>query len=300
MSTRLDNIINNSHSLQDRLLNAKTKARRQAAWAKGHCFVSTETGEIMTKQDGERLTVADVSRSWYLKSGGRNNARLIVERLKKTLLHPANVAKFRPKFVTLTFRNAVASWIAERAIQKFLNAVRTWAKREGVNSLAYFWTGEVQMKNERGALHYHIVFLGLPFIPKWQWRKWWRFGFIDTRAVDDLGRVFKYLAKYLWKWGKMAEDADELPDWWYYFSRDMFSKRRYGFSNWFRLPVAKRIPGWLRDQLQKDNHLDSCVKATRAVGGGWHLEFHDLEHGERFEFDVASTFRLIESDLGNA
>lgn len=150
------------------------------------------------------------------------------------------------------------------------------------------------MKNERGALHYHIVFLGLPFIPKWQWRKWWRFGFIDARAVDDLGRVFKYLAKYLWKWGRMAEDAEELPDWWYYFSRDMFSKRRYGFSNWFRLPIAKRIPGWLRDKLHKENQLDCCAKARRAVGGGWHLEFHDLKLGEQFTLDVASTWRVVD------
>lgn len=292
MSTRLDNIINNSHSLKGKLLNAKTKARQQAAWAKGHFFVSRETGEILTKKDGERLAVADVSRSWYLKSGGRNNARIVVERLKKSLLHPSDVARFRPKFVTLTFRNTVTSWVAERAVQKFLNAVRTWAKREGIDALAYFWTAEVQMKNQRGALHYHIVFLGLPFVPKWQWRKWWRFGWIDARAVDDLGRVFKYLAKYLWKWGKMAEDADELPDWWYYFSRDMFSKRRYGFSNWYRLPIVRRIPGWLRDALQSKGQLERCSHAARAVGGGWDLQFEGTEEGGDLLVHFRSPFQI--------
>lgn len=295
MSTRLDNITNNSHS--DKLKHAKLKIARQVAWAKGHSFVNVDTGEILTKEDGEKLTVADVSRSWYIKSGGRNNARIIVERLKKTMLHPSDVAEYRPKFVTLTFRDTMESWKAERALQKFLNAVRTWAKREGVNSLAYFWTGEVQ---ERGALHYHIIFLGLPFIPKWQWRTWWRYGFIDARAVDDLGRVFKYLAKYLWKWGKMAEDADKLPDWWFYFSRDMYSKRRYGFSTWYRLAVAKRVPAWLRKDMESMGLMDSCVKASRVLGGGWHLEFHDVEHNEDFQFDVSSCFRVIESPPNGA
>lgn len=287
---RLDNIINNSHELKERLLNAQVGAKRQVEWANSHFFVSSETGEVLMKEDGERLTAADVSRSWYLKSGGRNNARVIVERLKKTLDHSADVASHRPKFVTLTFRDALPSWEIERAIQKFLNAVRTWAKRRGIDTLAYFWTAEVQ---ERGALHYHIIFLGLPFIPKKQWRTWWQFGFIDARAVDDLGRVFKYLAKYLWKWGKMAEDAERLPEWWYYFS--VFAKRRYGFSNWFRLPLARRVPAWLRNKMLESNSLDRCVKAERAAGGGWHLEFYDLEHNKHFSLDFPSPYRIVAS-----
>jgi hypothetical protein len=260
-------------------------------------MVNADTGELVTDKEGKVLTLADMSKSWYSFKGSRNNAHQIVKRLQKAYQFECDLKKFRPKFITLTFADTVESWQAERAIQKFLNALRTWAKRKcGVKILVYFWTSEVQ---ERGALHYHILVLGAPYISKAQISAWWRYGFVDIRAVDDIGRAFKYLAKYLWKWGKiwdtlevLDDEVAALPVWWFLFS--VYSKRRYGFSKWFQLSAIERIPRWVRQDLAQVGFLDILRKASRAAGGGWRLEFVDDDVGETFAYVVSSPYKVVE------
>lgn len=270
--------------------DARERAKRNNAWAESHGMVNPQTGEIVSNQEGEKLTLAQMSKSWYSEQGARNSAFSIVKRMQRVNDFQCDLKKYRPKFITLTFADVFESWEKERTIQKFVDGVRHWAKRQGANQLAYCWTAEVQMKNGRGALHYHILLLGLPFIPKEQLAEWWPYGFIDARAVDDLGRAFKYLAKYLWKWGKEAADPDTLPDWWFLFS--VHSKRRYGFSKFFTLPPAKRVPRWLKEILQACGALDDLVKAGREQGGGW-LVVVDRPNGQvPIHFD--SPFQVVE------
>ena len=247
----------------------RVKCKQNNAWAAARRIVHSETGEILESQEGKPLTMADISKTWYSEQGGKNNARYIVKRLRRLNQYKCDLKKFRPKFITLTFAELDDSWLAEKAVIKFLDAVRHFAKRHGVSNLAYFWSGEVQ---ERGALHYHILILGLPFLTESQIKEWWRHGFFDVRAVDDLGRAFKYVAKYLWKWGKLATNVDDLPDWWFYFS--IFSKRRYGFSKFFTLPPIERVPKWLRETVSDAALSEIISKARPAIGGGWDLEFN--------------------------
>ncbi len=310
-SSRLDNIQNKSdkseqpveqgqaffESVSLNVLEQRTKARRNNAWAKSRVMVNLDTGESVTDKEGNTLTLADMSKSWYLAEGVRNNTYQMVNRLQKAHSFKCDLKRFRPKFITLTFAGIVESWQAERAIQKFLDALRHWAKRCGVKVLAYFWTSEVQ---ERGALHYHILVLGAPFLTKKLLASWWSHGFSDVRAVDDIGRAFKYLAKYLWKWGKIWDtlkvlENDEvaaLPPWWFLFS--VFSKRRYGFSKWFQRPAIERIPRWLRNEIEDIGFLDLLVKASRAVGGGWRLEFAGDDVGETLSVIVSSPYKVVE------
>jgi hypothetical protein len=314
-STRLDNIENKSDEfygtvvkvkrkgkefkmpVSEHVLNVQGRAKHNNEWAKSRTFVNQDTGEVLTDEDGNALSLLSCSRSWYSRKGARNNARAIVHRLAKAM----NI-KFdevcRPKFITLTFRDSVAGWFAERAIQKFLDAVRHWAKKQRVEVAPYFWSAEIQ---ERGALHYHLLIFGLPYLPKEQVIKWWPYGFVDIRAVDDTGRAFKYLAKYLWKWGKtwdMVEDlASEtdiygLPAWWFLFS--VFSKRRYGFSKWFSFSGFERLPQWLqRDVVEFGLAPVDVVKAGRKEGGGWllHIRFGDDLVSEIF---VDSLYKIVE------
>lgn len=281
---------NNSHTFfeshQRLISDSRNRAKRNNAWASSRGMVNRETGEILQDQEGNTLTLSHMSKSWYSEQGARNNAFAIVKRLQKTFAFPSD-KRFRPKFITLTFQDVNESWRAEKAIQKFLNAMRTWAKRQGVELLAYFWTGEVQ---ERGALHYHILVLGLPFIRKEQIAAWWKFGFVDVRAVDDTGRAFKYLAKYLWKWGKSAGEPDTLPDWWFLFTP--FHKRRYGFSKWFAFPPAERLPSWLKKGFQETGLLEHLQKASRAEGGGW-LVLFERPYG-KVELWFESPFQVLE------
>jgi hypothetical protein len=257
---------------------ARKNAKRNRAWASSRRMVNRETGEIISDKEGNPLTLADMTKSWYSKKGSRNNAFHVVERCKKAFSFECDLKRFRPKFISLTWRgDAADSWQAERAIQKFLDDLRHWLKRLGIKSYAYFWSAEVQMKNARGALHYHILVLGAPFISKKLLRTWWTHGFSDIQARDDLGRAFKYTAKYIWKWGKIWDELDipegdeiaALPEWWFLFS--VFSKRRYGFSKWFTLPPIERMPRWLKESLQGLCALEDVQKANRAVGGGWDI-----------------------------
>ncbi len=285
----------------NKILDARTKAKRNNAWAKSRRMVNQLTGEIVCDKEGNPLTLADMSKSWNSKKGGRNNAFSIVKRLQKAHSFECDLQAFRPKFITLTFADTVESWEAERTIQKFVDALRHWAKRQGVKQLAYFWTSEVQMKNERGALHYHILVLGLPYIAKAQIESWWSFGFVDVRMIDDIGRAFKYLAKYLWKWGKILDDAEilendevaALPAWWFLFS--IYSKRRYGFSKWFTLAPTERMPRWVKESLGGLCNLDEVQKASRAVGGGWDIVAQSSTLGDVLvKFHLASPFQIAE------
>lgn len=135
-----------------------------------------------------------------------------------------------------------------------------------------------------------MLLLGIPFASKAQWEAWWPHGFIDARAVDDIGRAFKYLAKYLWKWGHLADEPEKLPDWWFLFS--VYSKRRYGFSKWFTLPPVERIPRWLKDILKECGALDELEKAGRAKGGGWYVRVQRAEYGIDLRFP--SPFKVLE------
>jgi len=242
----------------------RVKCKQNNAWAAARCVVNVNSGEVLQSRQGESLTLADISKTWYSEQGAKNNARSIVKRLRRLNDYKCDLKKYRPKFITLTFAEVQESWFVEKALAKFLDAVRHFAKRRGVSNLAYFWSAEVQA---RGALHYHILILGLPYLDDAQIKQWWSHGFFDIRAVDDLGRAFRYVAKYLWKWGKEAGDPDDLPDWWFYFS--IFSKRRYGFSKFFTLPLLDRVPRWLRDFAL----IEIVSKAKPSLGGGWDLEF---------------------------
>jgi hypothetical protein len=314
-SSRLDNLENKSDKgikareqgrafferVSLKILEKRYQARRNNAWAKSRAMVNPDTGEFVTDKEGNVLTLADMSKPWYSKKGSRNNAYHVVERCKRAFLFNCDVKRFRPKFITLTWAgDPEKSWTAERAIQKFLDDLRHWLKRQGITSYAYFWAAEPQMENERGALHYHVLVLGAPFISKKTLCGWWSHGFVDIQARDDIGRAFKYTAKYLWKWGKIWDTLDvleddevaALPSWWFLFS--VFSKRRYGFSKWFQLPTIERIPRWIRNELGEIGFLDLLLKASRAVGGGWRLEFAGDDVGETLSVIVRSPYQVVE------
>ena len=272
------------------IAEARSRAKRNNEWMRARGMVNEATGEILQDKEGENLSLEKMSKSWYVETGARNNAFSVVKRSKKIFAHDADVKKYRPKFISLTFADVETSWRQQNAVVEFLDNLRKYAKKQGGKDLAYFWVAEVQMKNGRGALHYHILILGCPYLPKKKIESWWSYGFSDVRVVDDIGRGFKYLAKYLWKWGKESGDPDTLPDWWFLFN--IWHKRRYGFSKWFALSPAERVPRWLKEYLQELGMLEHLQKAGRAEGGGW-LVLVNLE-GDEMEIRFASPFKILE------
>lgn len=244
--------------------------QKQVEWLSGRRCVNQETGEVVSKPDGTPCTLADCSRSWYVGAGVDRNVRVVARRSARAAKHPADVTVFRPKLITLTFRDVKESWEIKGAVSKFTNTLMHWAKRNGGESPAYFWVDEVQMKTERGAAHFHVLVLGVPFLAKSLIESWWAHGFVDVRAVDNAGRGLSYLAKYMWKWADVDVKLESLPDWWFYYS--IFHKRRFGFSRWFAFAPAERIPVWLKETLEGMKMLDGLSRASRMVGGGWLCE----------------------------
>jgi len=247
----------------DRIRRARARANYRTQWCSSRGLANQE-GELLLDGDNRPMTLLDISNSWYDAEGLRNNVRAIRHRCEKALHHGGDVRHLRPKLITLTFRDATESWENQEAIQHFTDTLRTYSKRHGCCSMAYFWIAEVQQA--RRALHYHIMVLGSPFLPKERLVSWWPHGFVDARVCDSVGRCLEYMLKELQEMLDAAKHNGGFPDWWYLFS--VFRKRRYGFSAWFRLPLVDRIPAWLRKTLACSEEL---VAATRAKGGGWNL-----------------------------
>ena len=101
--------------------------------------------------------------------------------------------------VTLTYRG-VDDW-RPRHVADYLAAVRKWHKRLTGNALRYVWVGETQ---ERGALHYHVIFW-LPrgvTMPKADKRGWWPHGMSNTlKATSPVAYLVSYAKKLASKKG---------------------------------------------------------------------------------------------------
>lgn len=242
-------------SVQSRLAAARVRAGRNVAWAEGHSLVRRSTGEVVG-------TIDIFSRSWYSLSGRRNVGRSITSRLTKGHARGVGGVVERPKFLTLTFRDVSDSWLQSGALSGFLDAVRHYVKRHG-GHFECFWCAEVQ---SRGALHYHLLLFGVPFLSRSLVSSWWTWGFFDLRAVDDVGRGVKYLLKYLWKSVRDDKGVEMMTDSEFAFSA--FHKRHYGFSKGFQSEPAERGPAWLRDWVTSLG-MGEIKWVKRREGGGW-------------------------------
>lgn len=106
---------------------------------------------------------------------------------------------YMPVFITFTFSENVTD--LDLANQKFKNFIKrlsyeNWGAK--VNSLKYLAVVEFQ---ERGAIHYHVVFFNLPFMKMIydKMRLIWGHGYTWIEAVKTERGIARYLCKYLTK-----------------------------------------------------------------------------------------------------
>lgn len=111
----------------------------------------------------------------------------------------ANIGKhgvYRPVFVTLTFRENVQDvQYANQCISRFM---RSLFYQIGFR-MKYVIVPELQ---ERGAIHYHILFFNLPFIRKELFELLWGHGFTNIRSIkkiESIRSVSAYVSKYMTK-----------------------------------------------------------------------------------------------------
>lgn len=115
----------------------------------------------------------------------------------RRLLH-SNFSKY-DKFISLTFSDENDFDIKSlHACEKYKKKFLAKLKRNLKADLKYIVVPEFQDKNQRGAVHYHIV-CNLPYIEKQEIVDYWSYGFWDIRAIESIDKRASYLAKYISK-----------------------------------------------------------------------------------------------------
>lgn len=103
------------------------------------------------------------------------------------------------KFVTLTFKENLKNIeIANNEFKNFIQRLNTYLYHTKKAMLHYLATWELQ---KRGAVHYHAIFFGLPYIRKKELQEIWKNGFIKINQVDVDSKANRglYVSKYFAK-----------------------------------------------------------------------------------------------------
>lgn len=101
------------------------------------------------------------------------------------------------KFVTLTFKDNVTDLdMANYEFKKFIQRLNYEVYCKKCSNLKYTVVPEFQ---ERGSIHYHVIFYNLPFIKNDVLSQIWGNGFIKINKIDDVTNVGAYVCKYLTK-----------------------------------------------------------------------------------------------------
>ncbi len=107
--------------------------------------------------------------------------------------------KYNPEFITLTFRENVQDLnFANREFSKFIQRLNYFINKNIKGTLKYIGVVEFQ---ERGSIHYHILFFNLPFIKMVydELRKLWTHGSINLKSVNQVKHIANYVCKYMIK-----------------------------------------------------------------------------------------------------
>jgi len=101
------------------------------------------------------------------------------------------------KFVTLTFKDNVTDLDeANYEFRQFIKRLNYRIYGKKCSNLKYTVVPEFQ---ERGAVHYHVIFYNLPYTKADVIEEVWGNGFIKINKIDDVDNVGAYICKYLTK-----------------------------------------------------------------------------------------------------
>lgn len=166
------------------------------------------------------------------------------------------------KFVTLTFKDGLGFDIKD--VKQCNEAFTAFIRRlkKSFPDLKYIAVVEFQDKNDRGAVHYHMI-CNLPFIKKDQLSHIWGNGFIKINAIDKVDNVGAYVVKY------MNKDIDDVR---------LQGLKAYNASKGLQKPVE--LKSWsnrdrdciqqIKDSLQK---VSPSYATTYESDNAGHIEF---------------------------
>lgn len=135
---------------------------------------------------------AKVARSLEYRQRTKHRVIGVVQRLVESNFDKDSI------FITLTFNDKNDFNISDLSIcnKKFHNFIVKLRILFG--DIKYLAVPEFQDKNNRGAVHYHLI-VNRPFIHKKVIRKFWKFGFIKIKDIYYLQGIGNYFTKYLTK-----------------------------------------------------------------------------------------------------
>lgn len=203
-----------------------------------------------------------------------------------------NGSKFPPVFLTLTFADNVQDWkYANREFSKFIQRLNYRVYGEKCTKLAYVGVPELQ---ERGAIHYHVLFFNLPYIDKTEVESLWGLGYtrIEVEKVgnmkgESLGKyITKYMVKQFYSKDKNGKDL-------FYYDKEMWEGKKVYFAsrNLYRPSVFKISKkeyldiSWI---LEGENFSSEMIVSTLNMPGGK----ESIEFGVKESYSVSDSNKL--------
>lgn len=169
-------------------------------------------------QQGDLLKVENESSPWAMRnsSGGvrgivtkfsRASRSRMIELFATFDRAKINRGKQRVKFITLTYEDNMTDHAqAKRDLKVFVERLQ---ERWGI------WLVWRMEKQERGAIHFHLMVGNMPFVHVQELQKWWNevtgqtaLNSLDLDVIRSLNGVMFYCAKYMAK----DESKDEEPE----------------------------------------------------------------------------------------
>lgn len=166
------------------------------------------------------------------------------------------------KFVTLTFRDTTAFEIKDvKDCNKAYKAFVRKLKKTYPN-IKYLSVVEFQDKNDRGAVHYHML-CNLPYISKKELSDIWDNGYVQINRINKVDNLGAYIVKY------MNKDMDD---------KRLQGLKAYNCSQGLQKPVE--LKSWytpdhalmreIKDHLQKASPSYATTYESDNAG---HIEF---------------------------
>ena len=144
------------------------------------------------------------------RKAGLRAKRKLMDLIRANVAHDWRDHEGKPckvKFLTLTFAENVQD--LERANGEFKKFIKRLNYRITGSKKAFLKYVAVVEFQERGAVHYHVVFFNMPYVPHEELTEVWGHGFVGINAVDHVDDLGAYVSKYM---GKSFDDEDDPDD----------------------------------------------------------------------------------------
>lgn len=219
-----------------------------------HVIEITRYEKLNTKGGGKREGKGEYKEQNYKQT--QKNRRTSIRHLVTQNFFKSD------KFVTLTFRDSPGFDIKD--VKQCNEAFKAFIRRlkRLYPNLKYIAVIEFQDKNDRGAVHYHMI-CNLPYIEKDQLAQIWGYGFIKINAIDKVDNLGAYVVKY------MNKDIDDVR---------LQGLKAYNCSKGLQKPVE--LKSWsnrdrdciqdLKESLQKASPSYATTYESENAG---HIEF---------------------------